>query len=152
MGWSFISLQTKTYLYRINGSGDWIQSSIPGSVPFTSMPHGDYSLQVKAVNSASGVESPVKTLKIHIRAPWYVSTAAKIVYALIACVTLWLLWLMRKQSVRRKRAALVKKIRHEQKEKTYEEKLSAFSPIPEPTAMCAAMPRSSKAIQSALIR
>ena len=125
----YINAGAYTYLYRINGSGDWIQSSIPGSVPFTSMPHGDYSLQVKAVNSASGVESPVKTLKIHIRAPWYVSTAAKIVYALIACVTLWLLWLMRKQSVRRKRAALVKKIRHEQKEKTYEEKLKFFTNI-----------------------
>lgn len=125
----YINAGAYTYLYRINGSGDWIQSSIPGSVPFTSMPHGDYSLQVKAVNSASGVESPVKTLEIHIRAPWYVSTAAKIVYALIACVTLWLLWLMRKQSVRRKRAALVKKIRHEQKEKTYEEKLKFFTNI-----------------------
>ena len=50
---------------------------MPGSVSFTSMPYGDYTLRVKAVNLASGQESMVKTLVIHINAPWYLSVWAK---------------------------------------------------------------------------
>lgn len=125
----FIDTESYAYLYRINDDKNWMRSSVPGSVSFTSMPYGDYTLRVKAVNLASGQESMVKTLVIHINAPWYLSVWAKMAYILLGVGLLWFVWQLRRRISRRRHMEFMRKVRHEQREQTYEEKLRFFTNI-----------------------
>lgn len=64
----------------------------PVSLPvfrFDRLPEGDYTLHVKAIDSW-GTESQIKTTKLVILPPWYLSTAAKILFSLLILVLLLL--------------------------------------------------------------
>lgn len=118
-----------TYLYRINDSKEWIHTSTPGTISFTAMPHGDYTLDIKAVNQLDGTESAVKRLHIRISPPWYASLPAKIIYLLLA-VAIIIAASRRHQRRLEKRQELIRQqIEQEQKEKSYEEKLRFFTNI-----------------------
>lgn len=125
----FIDTESYAYLYRINDDKVWFRSSVPGSVSFTSMPHGDYKLRIKAVNLSNGQESVVKTLAIHIDAPWYLTVWAKLGYIAMALGFVWFLWQVRRRISKRRHIEFMQKVRHEQKEQTYEEKLRFFTNI-----------------------
>lgn len=124
----YIDADGYIYMYRLDG-GEWMQAPVAGSVSFTAIPHGDYALDVKAVNRTTGVESQIKTLRIHISAPWYLSGWAKLVYFVAFVAFLLLLWVVGRHKARLKHEELVRKIEYEQKEKTYEEKLRFFTNI-----------------------
>ena len=125
----YIDSEGYVFLYRFSDDDDWIQTPVPGSLTFTSLPHGDYPLQVKAVNRATGRETYVREMGIRVAPHWYESIPAKVAYCVAALMLVWLIWIVRSRAAKRAREGFIRKIRHEQKEKTYEEKLRFFTNI-----------------------
>jgi len=124
-----MSADNYTYLYRFGGEKEWIQVTTPGTVSFTSMPYGDYVLDIKAVNHSTGTESAVKTLRIDISAPWYLSIPAKTFCLLVAAFLAWTAVRRRRRRRRQAQEAVMRQLEQEHKEKSYEEKLRFFTNI-----------------------
>lgn len=118
-----------TYLYSLNGGRTWQETPTPGTISFTSMAHGDYTLTLKAANTLTGEVTPLKTIKIHIDAPWYLSWWAISFYALLAMGAAWLWLRSRRNAQLKEQREIIERVKHEQKEKTYEEKLRFFTNI-----------------------
>lgn len=118
-----------TYLYSLDRGKTWQETPTPGSISFTSMAHGDYTLTLKAVNTLTGEATPLKTIRIHIDAPWYLSWWALSVYTLLLLLAAWLWFRARRNAVMKKQREIIERVKHEQKEKTYEEKLRFFTNI-----------------------
>jgi signal transduction histidine kinase len=67
----FTNNEQVTYYYRLSGiDNGWRSNEHNPLVTYTSLPHGDFLFEYKAVNS-DGVESDVKTLSISITPPFY---------------------------------------------------------------------------------
>lgn len=65
-----------------NYDSDWSGYSTSGSKEYTRLAEGKYRLHVRALNRFTRQES-VQTFEFRILPPWYRSTAAKIIYALL---------------------------------------------------------------------
>ena len=80
---NFQNIDNITFLYRINGSGEW--ASVSGgsnAVSFFKMKPGTYHIDVKAISR--GIESEVPCrLTVVVHSPWYLSWWAYLVYALL---------------------------------------------------------------------
>ena len=78
---NFVNPLNVTLEYRVNG-GAWV-SNTPGQNEFAlgHLQPGTYRIEVRA--NQGGAYSPVKVLIITIRAPWYRSTAACLIYMLL---------------------------------------------------------------------
>ncbi|MGM9792808.1 MAG: two-component regulator propeller domain-containing protein [Candidatus Cryptobacteroides sp.] len=75
----YINGKDYIFKWRINElHTEWRESS--GSIPFTRLKHGTYTVDARYKDNASGYESGISHLTIKIRAPWYSSLAAKIFY------------------------------------------------------------------------
>jgi signal transduction histidine kinase/ligand-binding sensor domain-containing protein/DNA-binding response OmpR family regulator len=74
------------YEYRVNG-GSWVRN-VEGKnyITLGHLQPGTYNIEVRAQQGA--VYTPVKSLTITIRAPWYLSTLAKLLYALLGAALL----------------------------------------------------------------
>lgn len=72
-GISFRSEQQTTYRYRINGFDDVWRNTELGSLEFTSLPGGDYELEIVAINKFNKVSEPL-ILKLHVNKPFHRST------------------------------------------------------------------------------
>lgn len=125
----YLHANNYSYLYKINGKTEWIDQGNSNVIPFTQLAPGEYTLYVKYHNLALGKESPVYSLSIRIRPPWYLSDMAKAIYLLLllaaiaAAAYAWLLRVKRKQEAHRIR------LEQEQREEVYEEKLRFFTNI-----------------------
>ena len=85
MGFSqfdFINPYNVVFEYRIN-DGDWVKNP-EGKNDFTLslMRSGTYRIEVRALQG--DVYSPLKVIKVVVRAPWYLTPLAMVVYALLA--------------------------------------------------------------------
>ena len=76
---NFSNAENVFYEYRINGSKEWTRT-IAGRnrVPFTHMQPGSYTLEVRAFDS--GIYTEPQVYHIVIRAPWYRSSWAYLIY------------------------------------------------------------------------
>ena len=69
-GISFRSEQEMTYRYKISGNdGDWHTTRL-NSLEFTSLPYGNYELEIIAINKLGKESLPLK-LNLHINRPYY---------------------------------------------------------------------------------
>ena len=85
MGFSqfdFINPYNVVFEYRIK-DGDWVKNP-EGKNDFTLslMRSGTYRIEVRALQG--DVYSPLKVIKVVVRAPWYLTPLAMVVYALLA--------------------------------------------------------------------
>ena len=82
-----------SYEYRLEEFGDGWSSTLPGEnrIQYHHLQPGNYTLQIRA--SENGVYSPVRSVKISIAPPWYLSLFAKIVYTLLVIGAGYLLFL-----------------------------------------------------------
>ena len=80
------------YSYQLQGLSDnWIDLKFDNKITFTRMPPGRYTFNIKGSNN-HGVWSPAATsLKIVITPPWWASTWAYFVYALLVLIGLYLI-------------------------------------------------------------
>ncbi len=125
----FIDNANYTYLYRLNDDDEWLESTTPGLISVAAMPHGNYELQVKAINGLTGEESKVTTVYIDIAAPWYATIWAKLIYFLIIALAVIAVVIYKVKSMQRKQERLRLQLENEHKEQTYEEKLRFFTNV-----------------------
>lgn len=124
----FINSHSYSYYYTINDNG-WINNGPESTISFNEITHGKYNLKVKYVNRATGFESEPYSIEIVIKAPWYLSTVAKIFYFLLfMAVIAGIVYLY----VRRQRVTQmdeVARLEQQRREEVYEEKLKFFTNI-----------------------
>lgn len=122
----YINGSNYTYQSRLDGYGEHWQSG-SGTLSFADLPPGRYRLDVRYFNNISGEYSPVESLRIRVRAVWYASVLAKVVYLLLAAglaVGALLLYVRR---YRRRRAEYMERLENRRREQQYESKLNLFS-------------------------
>lgn len=124
----FINADNYTYFYTLNGK-DWINNGSSSVISFNEMKYGSYKLMVKYLNRATGVESKPYTVNIKIRAPWYLTWGAKLLYLLllIAAVTGAIYLYLRRQKELQERE--IDHMERQHRENLYEEKLRFFTNI-----------------------
>ena len=124
----FINAHNYTYSYTLDGHS-WINNGTDPIISFNEMDYGNYTLKVRYLNRATGVESDPYTLNIYIRPPWYLSTASKIIYAIIiiGLIILGVYLYIRRQKERQREE--MSRMEQAHKEEVYEEKLKFFTNI-----------------------
>ena len=117
-----------TFYYKLDNDKEW--SVVENNrVNFSHLPYGTYKLMARYIDAATGHSSPEYSIDIEVRAPWYLSWWANLVYAFLTLSALfasvyYALWRQRQQQKRR-----IKELKQEQKEKMYENKLRFFTSI-----------------------
>lgn len=124
----YLNSANYTYYYTLDGKV-WINNGPSSTIPFTRLQHGNYTLQIKYINSETEAESSIYTLNIHIDAPWYLSGIAKFIYLLIAVGIIYLLTRIYIHLQKNKQAQAMEKMEQIHKEEVYEEKLRFFTNI-----------------------
>ena len=95
---SYANPGSVVYEYRLNGSGDWTPTSAGSNVvSFHHLQPGTYVMEVRALDNGLYTESQV--YRIIVRAPWYKSTWAYLIYILGVLGILGLLgWVWRRNA------------------------------------------------------
>lgn len=87
---NYSNTENVVYEYRLNGSKEWSQTVAGRNrIPFTHLEPGTYSLEVRAYDN--GTYTELQEYRIVIRAPWYRSSWAYLIYILFILVILGLL-------------------------------------------------------------
>jgi AraC-like DNA-binding protein len=78
----FSDAQATVFQYRMADDDLWMQAPEgQNTITFNHLAPGNYHLQVRA--SVAGVQTPVEDYFIEIRAPWWLSTLAYVIYVLV---------------------------------------------------------------------
>lgn len=124
----YIDGSNYTYFSQLEGFDEqWVASS--GRLSFTDLPAGRYRLNVRYHNNITGKESPVYTLPIHIRPPWYATPFARVLYVVLLMLCIGALMRHYTLRYRQRRAARHQKLELRRKEEIYESKMRFFSNI-----------------------
>ena len=99
---NYSSSENVSYEYRINGTEEWTRTMAGRNrVPFTHLHSGTYILEVRAYDSGTYTESQI--YHIIVRAPWYKSSWAYLIYILgllsLLGFVIWLYIRRRKQEL-----------------------------------------------------
>ena len=99
---NFSNAENVVFEYRMNGSETWTQTATGSNVvTFHHLQPGTYAMEVRAM--AQGDYTEAKTFIITVRAPWYRSSWAYLIYSIIALsmigLVLWLYIRKRKQEL-----------------------------------------------------
>jgi len=89
---NYLNTENVIYEYRVNKTGEWA-STMAGRnrIPFTHLQPGSYLLEVRAFDS--GVYTEPQVYHIVVRAPWYRSSWAYLIYILVILAILgFLVW------------------------------------------------------------
>lgn len=134
----YINGSNYVYQYKLEGpESRWMESS--SEIQFGESHPGRYRLHVKYRNIITGDTSPVKSLTIHIRAPWYATVFARCVYGLLLLTfsTLAGIYLYRRR--RQKRQAVMERIEARRKEETLDSKLHLMENLAQQMAVPVSM-------------
>lgn len=81
------------YQYRLKGFSDqWIESSRELIATYTNIPHGNYTFEVKALDSRTDLHNLIKSVKIKIAPPWWLSKFALFFYFFLISCFLFLIY------------------------------------------------------------
>ena len=99
---NFTNVENVVYEYRLNGSKEWSQTVAGRNrIPFTHLQPGSYVLEVRAYDN--GVYTKPKVYRIIVRAPWYRSSWAYLIYIIgiltVFGFSLWFYIRRRKQEL-----------------------------------------------------
>lgn len=126
----FKNPKKNVYYYLLEGyDKQWNNIGTRNSATYTSLPAGDYTLKVKAVNSDGVRSEEPATLKIKIKPPWWKTYFAYIIYVIIV---LGLLYFFKEYSivqVKEKSKILLEKVKNEEYEKLNELKAQFFTDV-----------------------
>lgn len=117
-----------TYYYTLDGK-EWISNGSRSTISFNEMDYGNYTLGVKYVNRTTGSESEPYVLDINIRAPWYLSNYAKVVYVLLLLAIGLFSGRRYVREQRRRQREELHRMEQVHREEVYEEKLKFFTNI-----------------------
>lgn len=106
------------YSYWLKGfDKDWSSWSAKPEKDYTKLPPGQYTFFVKARNNL-GNETEMVSFKLYILPPWYLSLVAKVLYFLLFCFGVYLLFAYHRKKLERQRKKFEEKqeqlrIRHQ---------------------------------------
>lgn len=127
---NFESPDLVTYAYKLSGaSDDWIAINSERKVNFTNLKPGNYQFQVKAGAHVQALTSTSRSVFIHISPPFYLSTLAYSIYALLLILSIVVVlklynnWLNINQKI--KMEAFEKQVQKE----VYQSKIEFFTQI-----------------------
>lgn len=130
MAIDYINGNNYSYSYKLEEvSSQWIENGTSASAIFSNLAPGQYTLLVKYKNNMNGKEGEQQALIIHITPPWYLSTWAYIIYALLIALLCFATVYQIIRQYRRKQQRMIKKLNREKKEEIYESKLRFFTNI-----------------------
>ena len=130
---SFVALdylngQNCKYYYNLENLNDkWFDNGNSNVVNLTKVSPGEYVLHVKC-NNGKGM-SDIYSLRISVLPPWYRTTWAYTVYALLFLLAVYIFVQLIKFNYKRKRESMIDKMNQRQKEEIYESKLRFFTNI-----------------------
>lgn len=114
------------YAYRMEGlSKEWNQITGENRIYFTKLPPGTYTFMVKSAN-VSGIWGDPATLQITILPPWWLSTWAKILYVLLFCGGIILLFMFVFQRNKAKMLQTMKEFENAKEKELYRAKIDFF--------------------------
>lgn len=124
----FINGENSSYSYRLeNFSNIWMDTH-SNEAQFTNIPPGNYILQIK-YNDGTGGDKYIRTIRIKILPPWYLSVTAKIIYIVLILCACGAVYRYLKYKYERKKAKITRQMEHKYKEEMYERKLRFFTNI-----------------------
>lgn len=87
--------ENASFVYKLDGYDKEWQHALPGHnyATYTRMAPGRYTFRLRIDNGDSSVGGEEKTLNLLVLPPWYLSTFAKIIYALLIITAMGLLYL-----------------------------------------------------------
>ena len=126
----YINGDNYDYSYKLDGyDASWNELQKNNEVMFINLPYGKYKLRVKYKDDVFEEGRKEYELPIHVKPPWYLTGWALGIYVvLVVLVVLAIVWVVQARWERKKKA-LSRKIKEEQKEKLYEAKLNFFTNI-----------------------
>ena len=93
-----------THYYRLKGlSDEWVGTQRSNVATYTNLSPGRYTFEVYAKDNLSQISGPLKSIAIRVTPPWWMSTEAKVAYALLTILitTLLLKAVLRRREVQR---------------------------------------------------
>lgn len=126
---SYQSPDMNTLMYKLDGYDlEWYMAG-KGPVTYSNLPYGTYTLMVKGANS-DGVWNPeLRTLKIRILPPFYLSIWAYVIYVLLTFAVLFIVVLyFKRRSVGKQRWAM-EKFEQEKERELYVAKIDFFTNV-----------------------
>ncbi|MBQ0047944.1 MAG: response regulator [Prevotellaceae bacterium] len=118
-----LSNQHVTFEYSID-DGEWRnQGSNSGRILFDNMEPGNYRIKIRAL--AFGVTSEEREISVTIHPEWYASIYAKIIYFILICVIIWLVYHYVRRQVKARRVIE----RHRQEQELNEARIQFFMDI-----------------------
>lgn len=118
------------FAYRLEGlDNDWRYAGGNGTISYSNLSPGNYSLLVKWSNGESGWTNPVKALSLRVNPHWLLTLPAFLVYYLIAAIAIYIIYTNRKERLRiRQQLALEQQLRSHQ-DALYQERINFFTNI-----------------------
>ncbi|MCC8172058.1 MAG: response regulator [Parabacteroides sp.] len=127
---SYSTTESNQYYYKLTPlDKDWIRAASNQNISYAKLPPGDYTLQVRATNSAHDGPYATRSLSISILPPWWLSVWAYALYVIwgICLILCWFFWYKRRKE---KEMEETQKLFEVEKEKElYESKVSFFTEI-----------------------
>lgn len=126
---SYQSPDMNTLMYKLDGYDlEWYVAG-NGPVTYSNLPYGTYTLMVKGANS-DGVWNPeLRTLKIRILPPFYLSVWAYVVYAFLTFGVLFILIFYFKRRTVTKHRRAMEKFEQEKERELYVAKIDFFTNV-----------------------
>ena len=116
-------------LYKLEGyDSEWYAAN-KSPITYSNLPYGTYTLKVKGANSAGIWNPDVRTLKIRILPPFYLSVWAYIIYVVLLLVALFAtVFYFRKRSAQKHQRAM-EKFEQEKERELYASKIDFFTNV-----------------------
>jgi len=125
----YIRNENCEYAYILDGfNDDWVRTT-NGTAVFTNVPPGQYEFRVRSTNGDKVWSDRTTTLHIRIRAPWWNTPWAYIVYAILLAGIGLTVYFVVNDRIRTQHRLLIEKMERRQQNDSYEAKLRFFTSI-----------------------
>ena len=127
---SYCSPEKNQYAYMLEGfDKDWINSGSVNHATYTNIPSGTYTFKVKATNNDGVWSTKEAKLKIVVHPPFWWSWPAKILYALIAALGVYLYTHLKLKRADSKHLREIKRINDARESEEKEARLRFFTMV-----------------------
>lgn len=126
----YINSSNINYKYFLeNFSNEWVDNKKNSTAIFTNVPPGKYMLNVKCSNDNSIYSDDVLTLTIIIKSPWWQTTPAYLLYAILSLAICFVIFKIIRNRMRLKNEVWKEKLNREKEEEIHQSKLRFFTNI-----------------------
>lgn len=126
---SYQSPDMNTLMYRLDDyDSEWYVAG-KGPITYSNLPYGTYTLMVKGANSDGVWNQEIRTLKIRILPPFYLSVWAYIIYVLVVAGVTFIVILYFKRRSADKQQRTMEKFEQEKEREVYVSKIDFFTNV-----------------------